>query len=910
MNGGEAASVDELIAGVDRGLYVCRLHYVNGLLEPRRAVMTGLTRDGCFLVEKGKIARAVGNLRFTDSLLEALARMDARDARAPRNPHVVERGGRVRRAGGADARLPVQRAKPGARRDRLTRAERVERTRPPAGTARPAAHPRIRQYVPAPRSVPERAHVRPSPPLREPRWFGGRKTGKSSQRSGRSRTMSGIETHEPAESADAPPPVDADGALRQANDAKKGDSDPADAPASATEVAAKADADEKKEPPLLTPGNPLRWKRGGITAAVGSLLAFLLMASTSTISGASACRSASCFVSDRGVGADRILARHVRRHGRARRRLGHARRARASARRERRRDPRLRLLALARRCAGLVRSGSAARSSPATFLGWSIALYRLGVALGPWATDEAGLERPLLQRHGFWLVVASARASTCRAWGATRSGIRGRPTTARSRARSSRATTGSRSGGRRTAGSGRSRSSTSGSRRIVMATLGVHYQPDQMLPRRRRPRSLHPEWVVRAPIFLLTIVAIYLLYKGVAKVFGRRAGLLGGARPRDDARLVLPRAPDDDRHALRRADDARRWGSSSSARTRPRTRRARLRGRRLGTTTLAPLGVAPGVRRRSSSRHSADPLPLLAQPRARALGHGPLRLPPALGRVQAGSAAATAACPATKRAAHARRAAASRSGATSTTSSARCSASSARSSRRCRRSSGAASSGPALPQLGRATRASPRLPRRRGSSRRSRHGQGPGGLRPPDALRRSPTSARPSALARAAPLRDLDQRPRCIVLAVALPVVRRDVRAARARRSPIGSSSTTCSTAPSRHVHDTNEGDDTSFRFYIWQLGYALFPWTGLAPVGLVYWLRRTRHGRATAKGDVGGLPARCGSSSRSRSSRFMGTKFHHYIFPAVPPVAMLVGVALDDMLEVARCTSPGAARS
>jgi predicted Zn-dependent protease len=77
LGSGTAASVDELIAGVDRGLYVCRLHYVNGLLEPRRAVMTGLTRDGCFLVEKGKITRAVGNLRFTDSLLEGLARADA-----------------------------------------------------------------------------------------------------------------------------------------------------------------------------------------------------------------------------------------------------------------------------------------------------------------------------------------------------------------------------------------------------------------------------------------------------------------------------------------------------------------------------------------------------------------------------------------------------------------------------------------------------------------------------------------------------------------------------------------------------------------------------------------------------------------------------------------------------------------
>jgi predicted Zn-dependent protease len=76
LEGGLADGVDELIAGVDRGVYVCRLHYVNGLLEPRRAVMTGLTRDGCFLIEKGRITRPVGNLRFTDSFLDGLARSD------------------------------------------------------------------------------------------------------------------------------------------------------------------------------------------------------------------------------------------------------------------------------------------------------------------------------------------------------------------------------------------------------------------------------------------------------------------------------------------------------------------------------------------------------------------------------------------------------------------------------------------------------------------------------------------------------------------------------------------------------------------------------------------------------------------------------------------------------------------
>lgn len=80
MGAGKASGVDELVAGVERGLYVCRLHYVNGMLEPRRAVMTGLTRDGCFWIENGKISHAVGNMRFTDSVLEGFARIDAMTA--------------------------------------------------------------------------------------------------------------------------------------------------------------------------------------------------------------------------------------------------------------------------------------------------------------------------------------------------------------------------------------------------------------------------------------------------------------------------------------------------------------------------------------------------------------------------------------------------------------------------------------------------------------------------------------------------------------------------------------------------------------------------------------------------------------------------------------------------------------
>jgi predicted Zn-dependent protease len=69
-----------LIGKVEKGLLVRRLHYVNGYLEPRRAVMTGLTRDGTFWIENGKIAGAVGSMRFTDSLLEAFERVDGPDS--------------------------------------------------------------------------------------------------------------------------------------------------------------------------------------------------------------------------------------------------------------------------------------------------------------------------------------------------------------------------------------------------------------------------------------------------------------------------------------------------------------------------------------------------------------------------------------------------------------------------------------------------------------------------------------------------------------------------------------------------------------------------------------------------------------------------------------------------------------
>ena len=65
-------STADLIAGVERGLLVTQLHYTN-VIEPRELVLTGMTRNGTFLIENGEVTRAVRNLRFTESLVRALA---------------------------------------------------------------------------------------------------------------------------------------------------------------------------------------------------------------------------------------------------------------------------------------------------------------------------------------------------------------------------------------------------------------------------------------------------------------------------------------------------------------------------------------------------------------------------------------------------------------------------------------------------------------------------------------------------------------------------------------------------------------------------------------------------------------------------------------------------------------------
>ena len=63
---------DELIANVKRGVWVTRFHYINPV-HPKKAILTGMTKDGTFLIEDGRISRPLLNFRFTQSIPEAFS---------------------------------------------------------------------------------------------------------------------------------------------------------------------------------------------------------------------------------------------------------------------------------------------------------------------------------------------------------------------------------------------------------------------------------------------------------------------------------------------------------------------------------------------------------------------------------------------------------------------------------------------------------------------------------------------------------------------------------------------------------------------------------------------------------------------------------------------------------------------
>ncbi len=555
------------------------------------------------------------------------------------------------------------------------------------------------------------------------------------------------------------------------------------------------------------------------------------------------------------------------------------------------------------------------------FLGLVASIFELGVKLGPWAKDELGLGRPLWKREGFWVIVVAsllllpmlgsyglwdpwethygevsreilARDDWISLWWAQDGWFWSKPIL------------------------------DFWIQAIFMATLGVHYKADEMLMGATGPNA-HPEWAVRSPVFLLVILAMYLVYKGVAKAFGRRAGLLGGIvlatmtdwyflahQTMTDMPFVAP---------MTAAMGLLMLGLFSPEETAVKTYEVKV-----GSLTL-----------RLSGWHlvfgaillSAIPQIVYLVSRNLELvihGQGPYGFHARWDEFRSGSAGncgspGNEAC--------------------------------------------ALTSPASIPANVRGSVDTPLLmiwravgafePFLQGivwsiglaillylnwGERRVRRlyylaawyfaavatmGKGPAGFGLPMlcAFAYVCTTKRWKELLRFETMSGL-----LIILIVAIPwYVAMYVR----HGSPFTDRLIfhDMFNRAFHHVHDTNEGDDTSFRFYLWQLGYALFPWTGLVPLALIWWMRRpdgqqflTRlTAMATTRLPGGADPGASGPAAPAPTTRtvngdaaimllmwfvfsfalfsFMGTKFHHYIFPAVPPAAMLLGVTLDEIV-------------
>ena len=673
--------------------------------------------------------------------------------------------------------------------------------------------------------------------------------------------------------------------------------DASDAEKAAAATAESSSDAEAKGPPLLARGNPLRRVRGGVTAAVGSVLAFLLMAHNGQLSFGVplglvfVCVAAWGIMDLLGTFDDtekdgQVLAGTTT------------------------------LTALQGPIAFTFLSFGAFAGSlwggqsgigpqllwgvfvTGTFLMFVTGLFRLGKALGPWATDETGAPRSLVRRHGFWVVAVGAflyfpmmgsyslwdpwethygevareilaRDDWVSLWWAQDGWFWSKPIL------------------------------NFWMQSLSMASLGTHYKADMMMTG-VAGHLAHPEWVVRAPNVLLTITAMYLMYKGVAKVFGRRAGMFGA--------FVLATVPDWFFLAHQTMTDMPFVAAMTAAMG------LLLLG--LNTdeeqrTRLYEVGVGKLTFRITGWHLAFGTILICAIPQILYLasrnldlvvhGSGPYGFRAHYDEFKSGSAG-NCGLPGNEA---------------------------------CNVVSPASIPKGVLPHP---TGFLPNVVRLFGAfepilqavvwsivlgvllyinwgERRVRRlfyiaawffaaiatmGKGPAGFGIPIicVFAYLATKKRWSELLKVEMLSGL-----LVILCVAIPWW----VAMYVRHGPPFTDRIIFHDMFNRafnHVHDTNEGDDTSFRFYLWQLGYALFPWTGLAPLGLVWWARRG-DSADQGRGDASVFLAMWFVFGFALFS-FMGTKFHHYIFPAVPPAAMLIGVVLSDMVGDRAFTKPG----
>jgi predicted Zn-dependent protease len=79
---GSTGSIDDLVRGVERGLLLTCLWYIR-VVDPQTLLLTGLTRDGVYLVESGEVTGAVNNFRFNESPVDLLGRFSTASATVP-----------------------------------------------------------------------------------------------------------------------------------------------------------------------------------------------------------------------------------------------------------------------------------------------------------------------------------------------------------------------------------------------------------------------------------------------------------------------------------------------------------------------------------------------------------------------------------------------------------------------------------------------------------------------------------------------------------------------------------------------------------------------------------------------------------------------------------------------------------
>ena len=551
-----------------------------------------------------------------------------------------------------------------------------------------------------------------------------------------------------------------------------------------------------------------------------------------------------------------------------------------------------------------------------SFIGFVAALFDLGKTLGPFKTDELGLDRPLLQRHGFWVLAAGALLyfpvmgvqSLWDPW-ETHYGEVAREILARDDWVSL----------------WWAQDGWFWSKPILnfwiqslsMASLGTHFQPDHMMTGAAGAWTAHPEWVVRTPNVLMTLMAMYLLYKGVAKVFGRRAGLLGA--------LVLASVPDWFFLAHQTMTDMPFVAAMTGAMG------LLLNG--LNTHEDARVRVyeveAFGVKWRLSLWHLVFgavlicALPQIVYLLSRNVelviwGNGEKGFRFHWDEFKSGSGGGNCGLPGNE-------------------------ACMTHNPASIPKSVGAHPHGlwaniiryfggfePSLQAVAWSVVLGGALYLNWGERRARRliyisawlcaaiatMAKGPAGFGLPIicAFAYVATKRRWNELLRLEMMTGL-----LVILCVAMPwYVAMYIR----HGSPFTDRLIfhDMFNRAFAHVHDTNEGDDTGIRYYLWQLGYALFPWTGLAPLGLIWGFRRSDSAVArgariwssiTGTTREGQAPLNAEGSAVGDAAvlltmwflfafflfTFMGTKFHHYIFPAVPPAAMLIGVVLDDIL-------------